>query len=267
MLALSSTLVSIEMTWLFKGLIMQFSMGARLFLVAGLLFTTSTNTVDMAVAQEAGRIALANSSEDSSQYSKLPWESEFEKMVVILNQPTRLDFFETPLEEVAREISQLHNVQVLIDRPSLEDVALDPSEPLSLEISDVRLGTALRLLLGQIELTLDVHDNVFIFTTAVRQRFVTRVYNVVELLDREHLAESAEALVKVITTSVQPQSWEKLGGGGTIAIYQGNLVVSQFFQNHIQIDALLQAIRHNIQPTGGSSLPEPSLPRQGDARH
>ena len=107
-----------------------------------------------------------------------------EKILTELEEETTFDFFETPLEEVAREISDLHNITVVLDKQALEDLALDPSEPISKELSGITLRSALRLMLRDLELTYVIADEVLQITTQERagSSLVTKVYPVGDLV-------------------------------------------------------------------------------------
>ena len=168
----------------------------------------------------------------------------FDKLVAVLDQETSFDFFETPLEDVVAEIHDLHNVPVYLDIRALEDLSVDASEPISFEMEGVRLETALALMLKPLELTTTFYDNVLVITTkeAASAQPITRVYNVVDLIDRAQSTNDIDTLIEGILTSVQAASWAELGGSGGISSYQGNLVISQTYGVHVEIVALLKSL-------------------------
>ena len=175
-------------------------------------------------------------------------DQDFEMLRRKLNETASLDFFDVPLEDVAQELSDLYKVTFVIDSKALEELALETTEPITKELSGVTLHTALSLILEDLELVLSARDNVFVITTEEAQRMTTRVYETEGLL---HSSDSAIHLIDTITTTVEPDSWEELGGQGTISVYQRNLVVSQSFESHLKLVTLLETLKRNIANRGG----------------
>ena len=58
----------------------------------------------------------------------------------------------------------------------------------------------------------------------------TRIYNVVDLVRHTDpdgtFKDNYDSLVEVISTAVKPDSWNEVGGPGSIGTFQGTLVVS-----------------------------------------
>ena len=53
----------------------------------------------------------------------------------------------------------------------------------------------------------------------------------------------ADRLVNLITTNVHPQSWDSVGGPGSISEYNGLIVISQTGDCHNQVEHLLNMLR------------------------
>ena len=53
----------------------------------------------------------------------------------------------------------------------------------------------------------------------------------------------AERLIGLITTSVNPQSWQESGGAGSISEYHGLIVVTQTAQTHKKVEHVLNMLR------------------------
>ena len=103
-----------------------------------------------------------------------------EKILRELEEETTFDFFQTPLEDVVKEISDMHDITVVLDRQALDDLQIEPSEPIDSELSGISLRSALRIMLGDLELTYVIADEVLKITTDQQAggSLVTKVYPV-----------------------------------------------------------------------------------------
>ena len=228
---------------------MRYSFRAPSFLIVAVVVFTSAPTfsVHPTIGQEV----------KSTSWERFPGAQQatttFNKLLAKLEEPTKLEFFESPLDEVVQEISDLHNVLIRSEKSALEELGIDSSEPVTFEMENVKLGTALSLMLDDLGLVLSARDNVFLFTTTDAERELTRVYHTSGLV---HADDNCDGLIETIMKSVQPESWEENGGDGTVVVYQRNLVISQSFRTHIGIVALLNELRDNIAKAGGPKLPK-----------
>jgi hypothetical protein len=101
-----------------------------------------------------------------------------------LEEPTLFEFFETPLEEALNSIKERHGVEIVLDRKSLEDEAIDTATPVTLNLDGVTLKSALRLLLRDLDLTYMIENEVLLITTPIRaeEELTTKVYPVADLV-------------------------------------------------------------------------------------
>jgi hypothetical protein len=56
-------------------------------------------------------------------------------------------------------------------------------------------------------------------------------------------SSAAAPLVKILTTSIAPSSWQAAGGNGTIAEYSGLIVVNHNARVHAQVEQVLKMVR------------------------
>ncbi len=70
----------------------------------------------------------------------------FEK---VLDQETTLKFDDAPLNEVARTLSETHSIQMVVDRRALEEIGLSEEEPITIDLKNVSLRSALRMLFAK----------------------------------------------------------------------------------------------------------------------
>jgi hypothetical protein len=137
----------------------------------------------------------------------------------------------------------------------LEEIGIDPSEPVTVNVHGISLRSALRLMLKKLQLTHIISDEVLVITTpeAAEAELYTCVYDVRDLVKplRPQMPMGASAwadfdpLVDVITTCITPETWKENGGGQADirALNPGLLVISQTQAVHDEIHSLLTTIR------------------------
>lgn len=179
---------------------------------------------------------------------------KFESRVrTALQSKIDLDFKDTTLTTVAEFFENALGVNVYLNRRALEEVGIDAATfALTFNVKDISAQAALRLLLAQHDLTWTLENEVLVITTpdAVNQDLVTRVYPVGDLEETDGLEETSaparhrfDSLIEMLTTTIQPQSWDDVGGPGDMDALKQNLVVTQTIEIHEEIQDLLAAIR------------------------
>jgi hypothetical protein len=174
------------------------------------------------------------------------------RILTTLKQPLRdpFDYTETPLSDIALELSETYNVPILFDVRALEAVATSPDVEVSLTIANVPLRSALRLMLNQIEnLTYVVRDDVLMITTeeVADSTMETHVYDVSDMV--ESVTDLPELKAAIVAT-VEPDTWQETGKGpGTIStLKRSMLVVHQTQSVHEEIEKFLgqlEALKNN----------------------
>jgi RNA polymerase sigma-70 factor (ECF subfamily) len=137
-----------------------------------------------------------------------------------------------------------YGLNIVIDRPALNAAGVSLKHPVSLHLDCVNLKTVLTAILAQVELTYTVRDGIIVVTTpdAAAGKPVRQVYPVAGLVGRD---PNAETLIRLITRSIKPASWDMMGGSGTIDYYPLGqaLVVSQTPDVQEQIADFLAMLR------------------------
>ena len=54
-----------------------------------------------------------------------------------------------------------------------------------------------------------------------------------------------DALIGLLTATVEPQSWDEVGGDGSLAMYNGLLVVRQTPKTHQKVERVLNMLRES----------------------
>ena len=107
-----------------------------------------------------------------------------ERIFKELETTTGVDFAETPLEEALRELEQVHGIDIYLDRVALDTAQIDPQAPISIELKEISLRSALKLILKELDLTYVIRDEVLQVTTVEEAEAnpVTKVYPVGDLV-------------------------------------------------------------------------------------
>ncbi|WP_168565789.1 VWA domain-containing protein [Crateriforma spongiae] len=99
-----------------------------------------------------------------------------------LDEQSSFDFIETPLDQVREEISRQHDIPVVIDRRALEELGLSSDTPISFQIDNVSLRSALRLMLSEEDLAYTIKDEVLKITTVDADEDIQKVYPMGDLV-------------------------------------------------------------------------------------
>jgi hypothetical protein len=185
-----------------------------------------------------------------------------------------IDFVEIPLHKVVTELSRQFQVPIFLSPKKLEEASVSPDTPITKQLQRLPLESILRLLLAELELDFTVRDNVILISTPedIESRLETRAYPVLDLATPRRLgskdvrfaAADCDSLIDLITSTIQPDSWDDVGGPASIEALDnaGAVVVSQTHDVHRQIESLLNSLRRAKTAQGIPSLPIPGLVSQ-----
>lgn len=175
------------------------------------------------------------------------------KIEKALLQRGDFDVTEVPLRDVVSRLAEQFNVQIVISIKKLEEASVSQDTPITKQLTDLTLGSILKLILKDLELTFVVRNEVLSITTPedAESQLDARVYPVLDLVTQRTRSRKDGAvgdydlLMAVILSTVAPDSWDDVGGPGAIDVLEnaGALVVSQTREVHEQIDGLLAALR------------------------
>ncbi|HQU42370.1 MAG TPA: hypothetical protein PK867_06135, partial [Pirellulales bacterium] len=106
------------------------------------------------------------------------------KILSALDDKTELDFTEQPLTDVIDYLKQRHNIEIQLDNRALADAGIGSDVPVTRSIKGITLRSALKLLLGELDLTYAIRNEVLLITsrTEAEQMLSTRVYPVADLV-------------------------------------------------------------------------------------
>ena len=164
-----------------------------------------------------------------------------------LEKATRLEFVETPLTGRRRiPAGPQHKLEITIDEKSLADVGVGLDVPITTTLKDVRLCSALSLLLAPLDLVWQANQTgIRIMTPEAAESNLQLVfYRVDDLLANGQ----PDDLIAAITSTIASESWDAVGGAGSIHLgVRGTLDVRQTFAAHRQVAQLLADLREAKQ--------------------
>ena len=178
---------------------------------------------------------------------------ENRKVQEVLDKKTvSFTFNDQPVKDALAFLQTLGGLNIVLDLTKLED----PDQTITLKLTDVPLGTALRLLVEQLSLKYVVRDGVVFISDeeGVKQPPVTAVYDVRDLLKlRDGIALTAKdqstqtalaELIKIIQNTIEPGTWD-MGSGYAISgqTISGLLVITHVPDVHQRVQELLDMLR------------------------
>jgi hypothetical protein len=171
----------------------------------------------------------------------------------LLDQRADIHFEESTLEDVANILERSYGIQVEIDMPGLEDVGAARDTTVTARYRNITLRSALRVILGPLDLRYVFYDDVLVFTSAEKAAneinvVVYPVRGLVALMERTGTQDEfacREELAELIAHSIAQPTWDEDASGVKIrsGVEPGVLVCYQTDEVHLQIDEFLTKLR------------------------
>ncbi len=188
-----------------------------------------------------------------------------------LDDKTSIEFTEEPLSSCVQYWKDFHSIEIQIDERALKEVGIGTDVSISQSLSGVTLRSALNLTLRQIGLDWTIADEVLLITSPeeAQANMVTRTYRVGDLItvrDSEgKLWQDFDSMIELITATIEPEQWEKVGGPGSIAPFESRgaagLVIRHTPKVHQQVGQLLGELTAMASKQGNGDYPT-RQPRQ-----
>jgi formylglycine-generating enzyme required for sulfatase activity/tRNA A-37 threonylcarbamoyl transferase component Bud32 len=138
-----------------------------------------------------------------------------------LDEVANLEFVSTPLADVFDYFKSHHGLRLQLDVRALEDVGISSDVPVTINLQDVSLGAALRLMLRELDLTyvpepvgpIGSGQYLLMVTTSeeIEQRLISVLHPVGDLVDID-----TGMLEHSIVQTIAPASWDMVGGPGSV---------------------------------------------------
>lgn len=169
-----------------------------------------------------------------------------------LRTVTSLHLSDVPLSEALDTLGKQVGVQFVLDMHGLDDLGLEPNDPVSISVDNVSLETFLELLLKPFDLTYVPRRDIVMVTSeeeALRE-MVVRIYPVPDLLgtaeEQAKYGGDYDTIIDAIISVIDSDTWVENGGPeAEIRPFPAAkaIVVSQTFQTHRKIERLLADLR------------------------
>ena len=157
-------------------------------------------------------------------------------------------FDRVPLGQFAARLSSMVDCSVVVECQAVETAYVALDAPLSGRTANQSLGRALRQSLRDAQLDWFLRGDAIVITSRDEAEcyLSTRFYNVRDLAgegggDRDD--RGCDALIELTTSLIDPQSWNEVGGPGSIFDFDGLLCVSQSAENQTAVVELLTLLR------------------------
>lgn len=153
-----------------------------------------------------------------------------------LNQQVSVKFADTPLFSAVQELAEETQSDIRLDIRSLQEEGIREREPVTLTLSERKLGAVLHVLLADLELTWMLRDGVLWITTTVvaEGELKTVVYDVGDLCTT---GEETDELKDALQSQTEGPWEEQDGTGGTIEFPVTNTMVIR------QTESVLSEVR------------------------
>ncbi len=221
-------------------------------------FARRVNAIEKGKPQQIGLLPCGD---EIAEPEKLRIETGLLKRV-------SLDFKDVPLSEVMAHLAAAADVNIVLDTLGLEEVGVLPSAKVTITVDGIMLKSALNLVLKPLHLAYVIEDEVLKITSRQRRlgELEVRTYSVCDLVTGPEAGNDDKRIIDfdvlydLISTTVEPDSWEEVGGPGSIRAFEPtcSLVVRQTQQVHEEITELLQQIRR-LPPVRGEEEKEELL--------
>jgi hypothetical protein len=178
-----------------------------------------------------------------------------EKAIIkALDTPITASFKDSRFQDVIDYLSTLIGQPILLDNAALEEAKITYETPITVKVKGVTVRTLLRKILGDFGLAYMIKEQTIQVTSALKARetMITRSYNIGDIVDTgaldsirfgnqgiqaAQIVQNVNAIIDLIQTSVDPESWKKNGGNGTIVFNPGSM--SLVIRNSAEVHSML----------------------------
>jgi hypothetical protein len=169
--------------------------------------------------------------------------------------PTKTEFVDQPLEDVVAFLRDFHDILIEFDVRALDEVGVGPDTPITRNLSNVTLRTALDLILDQHDLTYVLRDNVLLITTklaAENDYLEVDVYDLSPLVSHGAKPEEVVALLSALKLPAPRHVTGATQAKSSVAVapFRNLLVVRASRSAHEQIGRLLNDLQVLLEKRG-----------------
>ncbi len=167
-----------------------------------------------------------------------------------------LQFVNTPLQSVVDDLRERFGINIYLDVRAFEEGGIcSENLKVNAKLENLSLKSALDLILRPLGLVFVIKDDVLQITTpaCARGKLQTKLYAIQDLLHQAGLEDGSslplpeEQLIKLIASTIAPESWREMGGPGVIEYFPTTktLVINQTVEVQEQVAGLLESLRQS----------------------
>jgi hypothetical protein len=190
-------------------------------------------------------------------------ESDAERKIrAELAKPTQIEFNETQLKDALDYLEQLHGINIEISEKKLEDAKVPLDAPVTKVLKGVSLKSALNLILGELNLSYVIENQVLLITSAeyARSGSQPEIYDVARLILKPGDEEALQRIVELVLDPPAPsdkdgeaQEAKKSKPVPRMVVLHGQLVLRASSQEHENVSRLLERLKGPAGPFVGAS--------------
>lgn len=178
------------------------------------------------------------------------------QILAALDQPATVEFVEQPLRDVVNHLAQQHGIPLILMVQKLTEASVSPDTPITKNLKDISLRTALSLILKDLELTFVLRNEALLITTPedAESEEISVVYPVHDLVQTD-AGPDFNPLIDLISLHVEPTSWPDGSGPAPLeGIGEGFLLFSQTWHVHQQVANFLEQLRRLLASTQSTTV-------------
>jgi hypothetical protein len=160
-----------------------------------------------------------------------------------LDDPTELQFPNTPLRTALEFLGDVHDINIIIDETGLTDEGISIDDTVDITLKDVSLKSGLNVLLKPAGLTYVVRNEVMMITTQSKAdgTIDTQAYDVSANLQNREPQQVSE----LVTQLLAPLATTETGGksGPVVVPYEKRLLVTGTWSDHARIREILDLMQ------------------------
>jgi len=199
-----------------------------------------------------------------------PEPPAYELIRKALSRKVSLDLNKAPIDDVIDHLRKITGINIVLDRGALEDVNVPEDALVSIEAADVPLRSALGLILGELDLSYQIWDEVLLITTPeeAEMRLTIGIYPIEEMVgcrdNPRWRGYGGDLLEELIIHCVEPKTWDKVGGVGSLCDadfeHINALVITQTRDMHQKVAEFLTGLRSIARQTAEDEDVDPIEP-------
>lgn len=161
-----------------------------------------------------------------------------------LEQAIELDYTDTSLADFCADLSQRLQINFVPAQRRLEEAGISIHRLITCSFPPAPLRVQLSRFCNAMELDYRIGNDMLCLSTPedIESYQMTKIYDVRPLTDADLGLTDIDSLCELIQTHIQPQSWDEVGGPGSVMEFRELLVFTQSEEVHREVAGFLQQL-------------------------